>query len=146
MLENLDQDHIEKAHSIKELIQSYGLKATHQRIAVYKAMTDLGHASADMIIEEVLKFFPTLTVATVYNILDSFAAVGLLRRIPSSEVKMFFDINTVSHIHIFREDLQTFEDYRDSDLEYMISDHLRRNCPNIKVTGFDMILKGKIIN
>lgn len=139
----MDQETRDNALGIKELIQSKGLKATHQRIAVYKAMCELGHASADMIIEHVLKIFPTLTVATVYNILDSFASVGLLRRIPSSEVKMFFDINTENHIHIFDVHLQSFIDFHDDELKCLITEHLKIKYPEMNISGFDLILKAR---
>ena len=40
---------------IKELIKSRGLKATPQRIAIYGSMKKLGHACADMVVEDLLR-------------------------------------------------------------------------------------------
>ena len=74
--------------NIKEKIQKGGLKATPQRIAVYSALLKLGHASADMVGEEVKEVFPSLTIATIYNVLESFVQAGLVVRRFSSNNKM----------------------------------------------------------
>ena len=37
------------------LLKEHGLKSTHQRLAVHEAMMRLGHASADMVTEEIHK-------------------------------------------------------------------------------------------
>ena len=133
-----------KSLDIKKLIQSCGLKATHQRIVVYQAICDLGHASADMVIDHVLKVFPTLTVATVYNILESFVSVNLIRRLPSSGNKMFFDATIENHLHIYSEDTQSYQDYNDDELKNIISEHLKKRGIEENISGFDLILKRKL--
>ena len=74
---------------LKSEIQKSGLKATPQRIAILGAMHKLGHASADMVAERLRDVFPSLTVATIYNVLESFLAKGLVVRRFSSNNKMF---------------------------------------------------------
>lgn len=37
----------------RNLLRRHGLKATPQRLAVHEAMMRLGHASADMVVEEI---------------------------------------------------------------------------------------------
>ena len=50
---------ISKAHKalsideFKKILKKYDLKATQQRLAVHKAMLNLGHASADMVAAEI---------------------------------------------------------------------------------------------
>jgi Fur family peroxide stress response transcriptional regulator len=125
---------IEEAIDLKKILRRYGLKSTPQRIAVYTAMRELGHASADMVFQQASAKLTTLTVATVYNVLESFVQVGLLQRRMSSNNKMYMDVNTYNHCHLYCEETHTFRDYDDPELMLMIHDHFR----NKRIRGFDL--------
>ena len=130
--------------TIKEKIQQTGLKATPQRIAVYKEMQNLGHACADMVAENLKESFPSLTVATIYNVLDSFVEVGLLVKRFSSNNKMYFDVNTYDHIHIYDEQLNAYKDYSDPVLVKMVIDYLNNvEIPNFKFRTVDIQILGR---
>ena len=73
--------------SFSELLHSFNLKATGQRIAVHTAMLELGHASADMVKEKIEQKGYKVTVASVYNILSQLA---LLRIYAQVSVKLPF--------------------------------------------------------
>ncbi len=93
------------------VLKKNSLKATPQRIAVHEAMHRLGHASADMVAQEIENGGKTkITVASVYNILSEFAKLGLCRRRLSANNKMFFDINTHEHAHFYDIENNTFRD------------------------------------
>ena len=93
------------------VLKKNSLKATPQRIAVHGAMRRLGHASADMVAQEIGDDGNTkITVASVYNILSEFAKLGLCRRRLSANNKMFFDINTHEHAHFYDIENNTFRD------------------------------------
>ena len=54
--------------TFKTDLKRHGLKATPQRLAVHQAMMKLGHASADMVTDEIKKNGATkVTVAYVYK-------------------------------------------------------------------------------
>lgn len=130
--------------TIKEKIQQTGLKATPQRIAVYKEMQNLGHACADMVAENLKESFPSLTVATIYNLLDSFVEVGLLVKRFSSNNKMYFDVNTYDHVHIYDEQLNAYKDYNDPLLVKMVTDYLNNvEIPNFKFRTVDIQILGR---
>lgn len=130
--------------TIKEKIQHTGLKATPQRIAVYKEMQNLGHACADMVAENLKESFPSLTVATIYNVLDSFVEVGLLVKRFSSNNKMYFDVNTYDHVHIYDEQLNAYKDYNDPVLVKMVTDYLNNvKIPNFKFRTVDIQILGR---
>ncbi len=130
--------------TIKEKIQHTGLKATPQRIAVYKEMQNLGHACADMVAENLKESFPSLTVATIYNVLDSFVEAGLLVKRFSSNNKMYFDVNTYDHIHIYDEQLNAYKDYNDPVLVKMVTDYLNNvEIPNFKFRTVDIQILGR---
>ena len=75
-------------------LKRHGLKATRQRLEVHEAMMALGHASADMVTEEIARRgIVKVTVASVYNILSQLADLKIYSRRLSSNNKMYFDIN-----------------------------------------------------
>jgi len=119
---------------LRKILRRYGLKSTPQRIAVYTAMRELGHASADMVYQLASAGLTTLTVATVYNVLESFVQVGLLQRRMSSNNKMYMDVNTYNHCHLYCEETNTYKDYDDPELMLLIHDHFR----NKRIRGFDL--------
>ena len=130
--------------TIKEKIQQAGLKATPQRIAVYKEMQNLGHACADMVADNLKESFPSLTVATIYNVLDSFVEAGLLVKRFSSNNKMYFDVNTYDHVHIYDEQLNAYKDYNDPVLVKMVTDYLNNvEIPNFKFRTVDIQILGR---
>lgn len=133
--------------TIKEKIKSAGLKATPQRLAVYSAMRKLGHACVDMVTDEVKETFPTLTVATIYNVLESFVNAGLLVRRFSSNNKMYFDVNVYEHAHMYDVDENSYEDYNDPQLVEMVMEYIsKKEIPGFDVKNVDIQLVGKRIN
>ena len=124
----------ENSTDLRKILRRYGLKSTPQRSAVYTAMKELGHASADMVYQLASAGLTTLTVATVYNVLESFVQVGLLQRRMSSNNKMYMDVNTYNHCHLYCEETNTYKDYDDPELMLLIHDHFR----NKRIRGCDL--------
>lgn len=94
-----------------------GLKATAQRIAVHEAMVNLGHASADMVHEWLQEYSATkVTVASVYNVLTQLSQLGIYGNRLSANNKMYFDVNTKKHIHMYDCENHVFKDVMDENL------------------------------
>lgn len=128
---------------IKDTLKRHNLKSTPQRIVIYKIMKELGHASADMIYQEISGEFHTLTVATVYNVLESFVEVGLLSRRLSSNNKMYFDVNTHNHCHLYFLDDNSFLDHDDMQVIRMVEDHFRnKKIKHFELASIDIQLNG----
>lgn len=111
--------HTHTAPGIEEfnkLLKKHSLKSTQQRLAVHNAMLKLGHASADMVTEEIRSQGTTnVTVASVYNILSQIALLGIYDHRMSANNKMYFDVNTFRHIHLYDYVNNTFKDVIDDD-------------------------------
>lgn len=100
----------------RKLLKKHSLKSTQQRLAVHNAMLKLGHASADMVTEEIRSQGTTnVTVASVYNILSQIALLGIYDHRMSANNKMYFDVNTFRHIHLYDYVNNTFKDVIDDD-------------------------------
>ena len=129
---------------LKNKIKEAGLKATPQRIAIYEAMRKLGHACVDMVAEELKKSFPTLTIATIYNVLESFVNAGLLVRRFSSNNKMYFDVNVYEHAHFYDTEMNSYEDYHDPELVKIVMEYISsKKIVNFDIKSVDIQLVGK---
>ena len=129
----------------RQILKKNQLKATPQRLAVHEAMMKLGHACADMVTEEVLrKGSAKITVASVYNVLTQMAMIGIYDYRLSSNNKMYFDVNTFKHIHLYDHENHVFKDVIDDELIELIESHLsRKRFKGYKVEGLDIQLIGR---
>ena len=129
----------------KIILKKHSLKATPQRLAVHEAMIVLGHASADMVTEEILSQGKAkVTVASVYNILTQLALLGIYHHRLSSNNKMYFDVNTFYHVHFYDKENHTFKDVMDEDLAAMIHSLLgRKRFEGYKVESIDIQIIGR---
>ena len=114
---------------IRERLNQCGLKATPQRVRVYEAMCELGHASADAIFHQLGDGQGKMTLATVYNVLESLTDAGLLIRRPSFSSKMFFDVHPDAHCHIYQQDTLSMTDFRDEVLQRSVEERIRAQLP-----------------
>lgn len=128
--------------TFKTSLKRHGLKATPQRLAVHEAMMKLGHASADMVTEEIRKNGTTkVTVASVYNILSNLALLGIYDHRLSANNKMYFDVNTFRHIHIYDCENHSYRDLIDEELMGLIESHLgRKRFRGFRIEDIDIQL------
>ena len=105
-------------------------------------MLKLGHASADMVTEEIQKHGNTkVTVASVYNILANLALLGIYHHRMSANNKMYFDVNTFKHIHIYDCENHRYKDIVDNDLIQMVEQHFsRRRFRGYRIEQIDIQL------
>lgn len=96
----------------RALMEQYGLRATRQRLGLAKLLFGMGHrhVTADALSAEAKAAKMSASLATVYNVLNLFADVGLVRALPIEGTKTVFDTNTTDHAHFFYEDTATVED------------------------------------
>ena len=129
----------------KEILKKHSLKATPQRLAVHEAMMILGHACADMVTEEIAKKGTAkITVASVYNVLTQMAMLGIYDYRLSANNKMYFDVNTFKHIHLYDQENHIFKDVIDEELLNMIQSYLgKKRFKGYKVESIDIQIIGK---
>lgn len=110
----------------KDILKEKGLKATPQRLAVHEAMLKLGHASADMVAEQMESAgFTRITIASVYNILSTLADLRVYSRRMSSNNKMYFDVNTFKHLHLYDRTCNEYRDVLDDELVGLVESRLK---------------------
>lgn len=121
-------------------LRGSGFKITPQRLRVIDYVMSMtpGHFRADDVFSEVHRIEPTITKATVYNILRTLQKSSVLR---SFELKgaTWFETNTETHANFLCE---ICGEISDIDIERSaISDPIREK--GYEVTESNLILKGK---
>lgn len=126
------------------ILKKNSLKVTPQRLAVGTAMRKLGHASADMVAQEITETgSASITVASVYNILSEFSKLGLCSRRLSANNKMFFDINAYEHAHFYDIENNTYRDIsEDKTLNELFEKLSRKRFKGYKVDYVDIQIVG----
>jgi Fur family transcriptional regulator, iron response regulator len=83
-----------------------GLRPTQQRIALAMLLfrDDHRHLTAETLHEEALASGVKVSLATVYNTLHQFTAVGLLGQIAVDASRSYFDTNANDHQHFYIAD------------------------------------------
>lgn len=121
-------------------LKAHNLKATRQRLAVHRSMLELGHASADMVCDDITARGDTrVTVASVYNILSQLALFGIYKHRLSANNKMYFDVNPSKHIHLYDICNHTYRDLDDDGLSGIIEEKLKRKrFKGYKIDGVDI--------
>lgn len=111
--------------TIKESFSSSGIKATPQRMMIYKALQDLGHATVDEVAGIVRSQIPTISVATIYKTLETLAENRLIDKLYTNENRLYYDITPTPHHHLSSPDNPgRIVDYTDPQLREVIMNHL----------------------
>jgi len=85
----------------EETCRERGIRVTPQRLALYEALAaDTGHPTAEVLLARLRPQLPSLSPASVYRILDSLEAEGLVRRVSTPDGVSRYDANTGPHQHL----------------------------------------------
>ena len=87
------------------MLHEVGLRPTQQRVALARLLFSRGdrHFTAEMVHTEAAQSSLQVSLATVYNTLNLFAKLGLLREIGVDGSTTYFDTRTDDHHHFFVE-------------------------------------------
>ena len=109
--------------NVRTMLRKVGLRPTRQRMELGWILYSKGdrHLTAEMLFEEASKARVPVSLATVYNTLNQFTDVGLLRQVAVDGSKTYFDTNVTDHHHFFVE-----------------GDNALVDIPSAKVTVSDM--------
>lgn len=121
-------------------LKANNLKATPQRIAVHEAMMELGHANATQVSEYIeSKGEAKITLASIYNILCQLALLGIYSYRHSVSNKMYFDVNTCPHVHLYDRKSDNFIDVNDEELCGILDSYIKKKrFKGYRVEGYDL--------
>ena len=116
-----------------ELLKNVALRPTKQRIALTKILFQENnlHVTAEQLHSEAIRKGYKISLATVYNALNSFKEAGIVKQVLVEPGKIYFDTNTESHHHFYIEETGELVDVPDDECkivslpripaEYMVS-------------------------
>ena len=108
-----------RGQDIAGKLRGAGLRPTRQRLALAEILFGSGdrHVSAEALHGETVAARVPVSLATVYNALNQFTRVGLLREVAIEGDRSYFDTNTSNHFHYFIENEGRLIDIGTDDIE-----------------------------
>jgi Fur family iron response transcriptional regulator len=95
-----------------DILRKAGLRPTRQRLGLARLLFEHGdrHITAEQLQAESVAANMRVSLATIYNTLNQFSEVGLLREVVVEPGRSYFDTNTTDHHHFFHEETARLED------------------------------------
>jgi Fur family peroxide stress response transcriptional regulator len=130
---------------IKEKLTLHGLKATSQRLVIYEVLyKNPQHPTAEMVFDWIHLANPSISLATVYKTLDTFADNGLVRRVASEDGSLRFDAHVGSHNHLYCTNTKEIIDFEDDTLQNLIQEFLStKQFENFVIKDFQLQINGQ---
>ena len=115
--------------SLAERLRQAGLRATPQRLAVYRTLlaTDT-HPTAQALFDKLRPSLPSLSQATVYNTLQALAENGLILEIGTAgDGTVHYDADLRPHINLICTGCHQIEDIFDASIDGNADDVVARS-------------------
>ena len=131
--------------SIIRILVQNDLKVTPQRVAILEVILALEtHPTADNI-TEVLRFtHPNISLATIYNTLETFSKKGIVHKVSTDNDTTRYDPISERHHHLYCPESGRIEDFYDEELNKILDDYLtKKNIPNFTIDNVRIQIMGK---
>ncbi len=93
-----------------ELLKSYQLKITPQRIAIVEELASHGHLSIEDLYQGLLERFPTISLATVYKNINAMEEKEFVQEVKIPEQKSKYELTKAHHAHVVCQECKKVED------------------------------------
>lgn len=126
---------------IETRLREAGVQPTLQRISICQyVLCEADHPTAEEVHAWAEKNLATISLATVYNTLNTLVSAGILRefRFPHTE-KVIYDDNIEDHFHFLDEKTQKLYDIEPKDVSLSLE-----IAKHYEVKGMDVVLRGQL--
>jgi len=128
-----------RMRSFPERCRAAGLKLTHQRTAIFNVLACTErHPSPEEVYEAVLPELPSISLATVYKVLDLFHRHGFLRKVSTEQQAARYDANLGPHHHLLCDRCGRIEDVAVPAADTLAAP----DAGDFSVSHFDIIFHG----
>jgi Fur family transcriptional regulator, iron response regulator len=133
----MDTRHTHKP--VTERLADAGLRTTRQRVGLARLLFDKGdrHITAEQLHAEAQSVGLRVSLATVYNTVNQFTEVGLLREVVVESGRSYFDTNITDHHHFFSRAEGRLSDVDDG----LVIEGLPEPPPGMEVERVDIIVR-----
>jgi len=125
-----------------EKLRSAGLRPTQQRLIICQLLFDRNetfHFTIDDISKIIKrKTNKKISLATIYNTVNSLKNKGHIQKIFTNSDKKYYDTNTSSHHHLIDETTNEIIDLKPSDVE---SIKIKKKLSKKKIKSIEVIVK-----
>jgi Fur family transcriptional regulator, peroxide stress response regulator len=92
---------MDKVHLLTQSLASAGLRMTPQRLAICRLLAaSKEHPTAYEIYEQLKPEYPTISLATVYNTLETLVNLGVIQELGSAgDDRVHYDSDTAPHLN-----------------------------------------------
>ena len=128
--------------NFEKKLRSVGLRPTRQRLDICEVLFDRKD-TFHFTIDDLRKILKTklntkMSIATIYNTINSFKHKGYIKEISLNSEKTYFDTNVTNHHHFYNETTNELIDFHDTDVEQL---KLRKNLPGKKIKSIEVLVK-----
>jgi len=129
--------------ALEQALARHGQRATRQREQVFAVLLfRRDHPTADEVFARVKETMPTISLATVYNCLETLVGCGLVRAVNYEREPTRFCPNLAEHAHF--QDKQTGRVY-DIDLPSEFMERLKEVLPEgFEAESIDLYFHGRL--
>jgi Fur family peroxide stress response transcriptional regulator len=133
---------VEARNALDQALAKYGLRSTKQREIVFRVLlSKRDHPTADEVFARAREEMTTISLATVYNCLETLVNCGLVRAVNYEREPTRFCPNLSEHAHF--QDRKTGRVY-DVDLPAEVMDKLREVLPEgYEADSIELYFHGK---
>lgn len=93
-----------------ELLKSYQLKITPQRLAIVEELAKYGHLSIEDLYQGLLERFPTISLATVYKNINAMEEKDFVQEVKIPDLKSKYELSKAHHAHVVCHECKKVED------------------------------------
>lgn len=130
----------------KAILKQNGIQVTQQRLDVLRVLKELNtHVTVDDVLAALKERNINLTVATAYNILNTFEKKNIIMKINTAGEPVIYDVNTHDHIHVCDCETREVQDYYDEELLKLINGYFESHpIKGVKLKRVDVNIIGSI--
>jgi Fur family peroxide stress response transcriptional regulator len=132
-------------NNIKQMLIDNGLRCTPQRLAVYQVLYESHtHPTADEIFYKTQSILPSISLASIYNTLETFVSKGIVKTMQTEGDTQRYDAKIHKHHHLFDTESGSITDYHDDNLTLTIENYFReKGIPGFDIQDVVVNIKGK---
>lgn len=132
---------VKSPEALVEELRSRGLKATPQRLCVFKVLqADTSHPSAESVYAAVRLEMPTISLRTVYQALNDLAEMGEIGQLDLGTGSARFDPNLARHHHLVCQSCGRVQDVEGDFDEIRLPDGLDHG---FEVSATEIVFRGR---
>ena len=133
------------AETLNRKLAQAGLRSTRQREVVYDAiLSKRDHPTADEIFARVKSAMPSISLATVYNCLDTLVQCRLVKQVHLERESTRYCPNLSEHAHFHDDDTGEVHDVQ---LDHEVLEKLSSLLPrNFEPSSIDITIRGRSAN